>query len=78
MQPGQLLVAVWPGHVVHGKAVYSVALLFFFCLFRVHPEHVEVSRLGVELELQLPTYTTATATGDLSCIATYATAHSNV
>ena len=28
----------------------------------------EVPRLGVELELQLPVYTTATATGDLSHI----------
>ena len=29
---------------------------------------MEVPRLGVELELQLLAYTTATATGDLSCI----------
>ena len=29
---------------------------------------MEVPRLGVELELQLPAYTTATATRDLSCI----------
>ena len=28
--------------------------------------HMEVSRLGVKLELQLPAYTTATATQDLS------------
>ena len=28
---------------------------------------MEVSRLGVELELHLPAYTTATATPDLSC-----------
>ena len=29
---------------------------------------MEVPRLGVELELQLPAYTTATALPDLSCI----------
>ena len=29
---------------------------------------MEVSRLGVKSELQLPTYTTATSTQDLSCI----------
>ena len=30
--------------------------------------HMEVPRLGVELELQLPAYTTATATANLSSI----------
>ena len=25
--------------------------LFIFCFFRVHPQHMEVPRLGVELEL---------------------------
>ena len=29
---------------------------------------MEVPRLGAELELQLPAYTTATATWDLSCV----------
>ena len=29
---------------------------------------MEIPRLGIELELQLPAYTTATATPDLSCI----------
>jgi len=29
---------------------------------------MEVPRLGVELELQLPAYTTATAMQDLSCV----------
>ena len=31
-------------------------------------QHMEVPRLGVELELQLPAYTTATATPDLSLV----------
>ena len=29
---------------------------------------MEVPRLGVQSELQLPAYTTATATSDLSCV----------
>ena len=46
----------------------------FFCLFVcfcfLGPclQHMEVPRLGVGLELQLPTYATATAMQDLSCI----------
>ena len=44
-------------------------LLFFFLSFfflGLHLQHMEVPRLGVELELQLPAY--ATATWDLSCV----------
>ena len=43
----------------------------FVCLFAVlglHPHHMEVPRLGVESELQLPVYATATAMPALSCI----------
>ena len=32
---------------------------FFFGLFRLHPQHMEIPRLGVESELQLLTYTTS-------------------
>ena len=39
----------------------------FFCFLGPHPWHMEVSRLWVESELQLPAYTTATATPGLSC-----------
>ena len=38
----------------------------FFVFVRPHPGHMEVPRLGVELELQLLDYTTATATQDPS------------
>lgn len=41
---------------------------FFFFFSWLHLWHVEVSRLGAELEPQLPAYATATATPDLSCI----------
>ena len=34
--------------------------------FRAAPQHMEVPTLGVQLDLQLPGYTTATATRDLS------------
>ena len=40
----------------------------FFFFLRVHPWHMEVPRLGAEVELSLMAYTTATATRDLSCI----------
>ena len=38
--------------------------LFIYCLFRAAPRHVEIPRLVVELELQLPTCTPATTTLD--------------
>jgi len=38
---------------------------------------MEIFRLGVKLEMQLPAYTTATATPDLSHFVTYTTIHSN-
>ena len=41
-------------------------LLFSFSFLQPHLWHVEVPRLGVELELQLPAYTAATATQDQS------------
>ena len=44
-------------------------LMYFFLSFlRLHLWHMEVPRLGVELELQLLAYTTATATPDPSHI----------
>ena len=39
---------------------------FCFSFLGMHPRHMEVPRLGVESELQLPAYTTATATQDPS------------
>ena len=37
--------------------------LFVFCFLGPHPWYMEVPRLGVKLELQLPASATATATG---------------
>ena len=41
---------------------------FLFVFLGLHSWHMEVPRLGVESELQLPAYTTAIATQDPSCI----------
>ena len=49
---------------------------FSFRFLGLHLWHMEVPRLGVELELQPPAYTTAT-TQDPATSATYTTAHSN-
>ena len=52
--------------------------IIFFCVGgSAHSQHMEVPRLEVELELQLPAYTTATATRDPSSSVTYTTAHGN-
>ena len=41
--------------------VQIFTVLFFFLLFELHPWHMEVSRIGFELELELLAYTTVTA-----------------
>ena len=42
--------------------------MYLFCFLGLHSEHIEVPRLGVQLELQLPAYSTATAVPDPSCV----------
>ena len=42
--------------------------MYFFFFLWLHLWHLEVPRLGIKLELQLPAYTTATAMRDLSGI----------
>ena len=42
--------------------------VYLFCFLGLHLKHMEVPRLGVQSELQLPAYTTATATQDPSCV----------
>ena len=51
---------------VRGLLQFFLLLLFLEGRGVLHPLHMYVFTLGVELELQLPTYTTATATQDLS------------
>jgi len=52
------------------RSVISIKLFdsFFFFFSGLRLRHMEVPGLGVELELQLPAYTTATAMWDPSCI----------
>ena len=50
------------------KLVVCVFCLFVFCSFGWHLQRMEAARLGVELELLLPAYTTATAMPDPSCV----------
>ena len=74
------------------KAIHMVILLdfefhrcisfFFFSVFfwgrGANQRHLEVPRLGGDLELQLPAYTTATATQDPSCVCDLHHSHSHV
>ena len=45
-----------------------VFYFIYFCLFKAIPAHMELPKLGVESELQLPIYATAIATWDPSHI----------
>ena len=47
---------------------FLILLMYLLFLFGWHLRPMEVPRLGVYSELQRPAYTTATATGDPSCI----------
>ena len=57
---------------VHSEFLQSIPrnlnFILFFDFLGPHLRYMEVPRLGVESELQLPAYTTATATRDPSCI----------
>ena len=46
----------------------KVIIMTIITILRPHPRHLEVPRLGAELEPQLPAYATATAKPDLSLI----------
>ena len=47
---------------------YMIRFQAFFFFLGLHLRHMGVPRLGVESQLQLPTYTTATAMQNPSCI----------
>ena len=51
--------------------------IYLFIFLGPHPWHMEVPRVGVEWELQLLAYTTATAMPDHRPSVTYITAHGN-
>ena len=50
------------------QLVIQLIIFLSFRLLGLHPRHMEVPRLGVQLELQPPAYTTATAMQNLSCV----------
>ena len=54
------------GFLFEGFGGSGFCILFFFLGLQIW--HMEVPRLGVQSELQLLAYATATATWDLSCI----------
>ena len=61
----------------NGLSTHTFNLLYFFHLFRATPTACGSPRLGVESELQLPTYATAIAMPDPSHICDLHTAHGN-
>ena len=60
-----LLVGSWH---IPSPIMMLIMLYLFICFLGPHPWHMEVPRPQVESELQLPAYTTATATRDPSHI----------
>ena len=66
-------------HQIRDKLLALFIYLFIhsFCFLGTHPWHMEVPRLGVKSELQLPAYATATAIQDPSFICNLTTAHGN-
>ena len=56
-------------YVVFRKmSIQVLCTFFFFWFFRATPMACGSSRLEIKWELQIPAYTTATATWDLSCV----------
>ena len=60
------LSAGFQGPVVGLPPDHLFFIFYFFAFLGLHPQHMEVPRLGVQSELQLPAYAPATATSDLS------------
>ena len=51
-----------------GNFVFVFVFVFVVVFLEPHLQPMEVPRLGFEMELYLPAYTTATAMQDLSCV----------
>ena len=56
---------MWTG-IQFPELLFFLFLFFFFVFLELSMWHMEIPRLGVELELQLPAYTRATAMRGLS------------
>ena len=59
---------IWQEHRGPQCLKRMLGSLHLFFSLGLYPRHMEVPRLGVQLGLQLPAYTTATARQDLSLI----------
>ena len=57
--------------------ILLLLLFFFFSFLGLHLRHIEVPKLGVEWEQELPAYATPRASLDLSCVCDLHTAHGN-
>ena len=55
-----------PLHYSGNSRILLLLFIYLFALLGPHPKHMEVPRLGVKSELQLPAYITATAMRDSS------------
>ena len=67
--PLQMRDTKWEGLTPLRPELFCVCVCVCVCVFLgLHPQHVEFLRLGVKLELQLPSYATAPAMPDLSGI----------
>ena len=68
MNIGARVPSFLPFFLSFSSSFFFFFFFFFFCFLGPHLGHIEAPRLGVESELQLPSYTTATATSDPSCV----------
>ena len=50
------------------EVIYFFFFFFFLSFLGPHLQHMEIPRLGIEIELQLTAYATATAMPDLSLV----------
>ena len=55
-------------HSIQGSTEIVMFLFSFIFFFQLHLQYMAVPKLRVELKLQLPAYTTATAMPDSGCI----------
>ena len=63
--------------MVERRQLEIYLFIYLFSLFRPHPWHMEVPRLGVESELQPLAYTTPQQRHIQAMPVTYTTAHGN-
>ena len=74
--PG-LAVQSWLASTCQRSVAQHSELFISLCFLGPHPQHMEVPRLRVELELQLLAYATATQCRIQALSANYTTAHGN-